>query len=479
MKRKIWKAAALLALAALLAAFAACGPDDFQSLTPAPEQPSRLQEDDTAHEAPLRVFVEPGELRNDMRANLENMLYWSEKSGGPGPEDVELEFLPGLSESGGYINSADREAALTHLRTEMMSGAGPDLLICSCDYLLNIDYLFRYPEQAMKRNLFLPLDGYIQNARFMQWDRLFPKVMEAGRTDQGQLVLPLTWRLPVTCFRKSEVEHIPSQTMTYGEALDSGDPVLTLGSAGTVLYGDEIPNIMQLGRMGCQFLQLADWDTETLAFSQEELLEMAENQQALLERWDAGEFDQAPQCFQNMLVQGYSEDSTLYRLGGELIDPFRGISREEALTMVPIYTREGGYGATITSFGAVNANSQRPEDAFFLLDLLLSKEYQASGVMDGLARRNSLGMPVHMDLGTEEDPFYQNWFFSEENYAAYTQLRDNIKEVRFGCRLDMYLEDVFVQVWTVAKDLSPEEEVDLPQAVEKLYTQMKMELGES
>lgn len=457
MKRKIWRAAALLALGALLAAFAACGPDDFVSRVPAPEQPSRLQEDDTAHEAPLRVFVEPNTFTESLQAELKSKLYWAEKNGGPGPEDVEFEFLPGLSESGGYINSADREAALTHLRTEMMSGAGPDLLICSCDYLLYDDYLFRYPEQAMKRNLFLPLDGYIQNARFMQWDRLLPKVMEAGRTDRGQLVLPLT----------------------YGEALDSGDPVLTLGSAGSVLYGDEVPNIMQLGRMGCQLLQLADWDTETLAFSQEELLEMAENQQALLERWEAGEFDQAPQCFQSMLVQGYSEDSTLYRLGGELIDPFRGISREEALTMVPIYTKEGGYGATITSFGAVNANSQRPEDAFFLLDLLLSKDYQASKVMDLLARGNSLGMPVHMDLGTEEDPFYENWFFSEENYAAYTQLRDNIREVRFGCRLDKYMDDVFVQVWQGAKDLPPEEQADLPQEVEKLYTQMKMELGES
>lgn len=468
MKKTFWKIMTLLALAALFAALAACGPDDFVSRVP--EQPSRLQEDDTAHEAPLRVFVEPNGNIDILRSELGNMLYWSKLSGGPGPEDVEFEFLPTITE-GGNLNNSDRETALTHLKTEMMSGGGPDLLICSCDYLLYEDYLFRYPEQAMKRNLFLPLDSYIQNAQFMEWDKLFPKVMEAGRTDKGQLVLPLTWRLPVTFFRQAEVEHTPSQTMTYGEALDSGDPVLTLGSAGTVLYEDEVPNIMQMGRMGCQFLQLADWDTETLTFSQEELLEAAENQRALLERWDAGEFDQAPQCFQSVLVQGYSEDSTLYRLGGEVIDPFRGISREEALTMVPIYTKEGGYGATITSFGAVNANSKRPEDAFFLLDMLLSKEYQASGVMDSLARRNSLGMPVYMDLGTEENPFYQKWFFSEENYAAYTQLRDNIREVRFGCRLDKYMEDVFIRI-----ELGTE---DLPQEVEKLYTQMKMELGES
>lgn len=470
MKRTMQKLTALLVMAALLAMIGACGPDDFVSQTPDPPS-SVMEKDSTAHEAPLRVFVEPNMFTQSLQAELKSKLYWAEKNGGPGPEEVEFEFLPGLSESGGYVNSSDREAALTHLKTEMMSGAGPDLLICSCDYLVEIDHLFRYPEQAMKRNLFLPLDSYIENARFMEWDRLFPKVMEAGRTDQGQMVLPLTWRLPVTFFRKSEVEHTPSQTMTYQEAMSSGDPALVLSSAGTMLYEGEIPNVVQLGRVGAQFLRLADWDTETLAFSQEELLKAAEDQRDLVKGLKAGEFADAPHCFQSVLFQGYSEDSTLYEEGGELVDPYRGIGREEPLTMVPVYTKEGGYGATITSFGAVNANSKRPEDAFFLLDLILSKDYQAGSVMDNLARRNHLGMPVHMDLGTKEEPFWENWHLSSEDFRTYTQLRDNIRQVRFGCRLDKYLDDVWVQVHL--------ETEDLPQAVGKIYHQMKMELGES
>ncbi len=238
-----------------------------------------------------------------------------------------------------------------------------------------------------------------------------------------------------------------------------------------MLYEGEIPNVVQLGRVGAQFLRLADWDTETLAFSQEELLKAAEDQRDLVKGLKAGEFADAPHCFQSVLFQGYSEDSTLYEEGGELVDPYRGIGREEPLTMVPVYTKEGGYGATITSFGAVNANSKRPEDAFFLLDLILSKDYQAGSVMDNLARRNHLGMPVHMDLGTKEEPFWENWHLSSEDFRTYTQLRDNIRQVRFGCRLDKYLDDVWVQVHL--------ETEDLPQAVGKIYHQMKMELGES
>ena len=79
-----------------------------------------------------------------------------------GPEDIELELAPKCGN--------ERDIFLTALRTEMMSGKGPDLFITLSGYGNHWDdpsltemcrtySLFQFPQQAMKRNMFLPLDS--------------------------------------------------------------------------------------------------------------------------------------------------------------------------------------------------------------------------------------------------------------------------------------------------------------------------------
>ena len=83
MKRTMQKLTALLVLAALLAMIGACGPDDFVSQTPDPPS-SVMEKDSTAHEALLRVFVEPNMFTQSLQAELKSKLYWAEKNGGGG-----------------------------------------------------------------------------------------------------------------------------------------------------------------------------------------------------------------------------------------------------------------------------------------------------------------------------------------------------------------------------------------------------------
>ena len=97
-----------------------------------------------------------------------------------GPENVSFEYLP--------REGTERETALDRVRTEIMSGGGPDMFIIACnggiDYMAaDVEALFRVPEKAMEAGLFLPLDDYIQNAQFMEWNKLNETVMAAGRTE--------------------------------------------------------------------------------------------------------------------------------------------------------------------------------------------------------------------------------------------------------------------------------------------------------
>ena len=92
MKRTMQKLTALLVLAALLAMIGACGPDDFVSQTPDPPS-SVMEKDSTAHEAPLRVFVEPNMFTQSLQAELKSK---QRRTAGPGRRRWSLSFFPGF-----------------------------------------------------------------------------------------------------------------------------------------------------------------------------------------------------------------------------------------------------------------------------------------------------------------------------------------------------------------------------------------------
>ena len=81
--------------------------------------------------------------------------------------------------------------------------------------------------------------------------------------------------------------------------------------------------------------------------------------------------------------------------------------RDEATTMIPIYSDEGGVTATVTSFACINRNAKHAEEAFFILDLLMSREVQQEArqyKLYNLIGDLNLSIPMHMDLMQEEYP---------------------------------------------------------------------------
>ena len=97
---------------------------------------------------------------------------------------------------------AERESQLTSIRTEILAGKGPDIFICCCP---NFNYdnskpLFLFPNQVMERRAFLPLDSYLENAEYMEWDKLFQPVMEAGKNEEGQQLLPMSYQITAMLF---------------------------------------------------------------------------------------------------------------------------------------------------------------------------------------------------------------------------------------------------------------------------------------
>ena len=74
--------------------------------------------------------------------------------------------------------------------------------------------------------MFLTLDEYIQNAELADWDSLTQPVLEAGRTDEGQQLVPMLYTLPVTIYSKESVPEMPPIGTTWQDMLADESGIL-------------------------------------------------------------------------------------------------------------------------------------------------------------------------------------------------------------------------------------------------------------
>lgn len=366
-----------------------------------------------------------------------------------GPEDIQLEFPPKCGE--------EREICLTALRTEMMAGKGPDVFVVLSGYgnhwddlslteMCREDALFKFPQQAMERNMFLPLDDYIEKARFMEWDKLTPAIMDAGRTDKGQLLLPMTYTIPVSVFKSEDVDFSLDPGLSWHDML-SGPPEVLVSAADS-----------HASMQSSALWPIADYEHDKLALTEEELLEYVTS------RREAGE-----RVKSEKVPEGTVSNLTPYNWFDE------EYGAENKLTMIPLYSRSGGYSATVTSFLGINANTKRPDDAFFIADYLMSKEGQQSKLysymtwdkavptMEGLLSGRGWGVN---DAG---DSYV---YMSENMYKEFVKVRDGISGVDFYTPLDAELFDLYSELYT-----GPEKPLD--KLVHDLYMRMNMMLAES
>ena len=255
----------ILIIALLCAVFAGCKSGGGGG---APEE-SSASSGSSEQNDPLRVLIDV-EYGSNIYLSLKDELgaYMEEYSQGKkknvsfqtvienmgGPSSVEIEIPP--------IKENDWDMYLTSLRTEMMAGGGPDVFVCGAGIgshenqktgeYIESEPLFRYPQQAMKRNMFLSLDGYIENAKYMDRENLTSIVMDAGKTEKGQFLLPMTYTVPATLFRKSDVEHTPSKEMKWEDML-FGEPYMRLAAVNAWRYA------------GSGLAPLGDYDHDKLA----------------------------------------------------------------------------------------------------------------------------------------------------------------------------------------------------------------------
>lgn len=388
-----------------------------------------------------------------------------------------------------YHMDGDRsieEARISRIRTEIIAGKGPDLFLCDsisrCPDLdgkgkiVTYAKTFSFPQQAMDNRVFLPLDKYIENAQYMDWDQLNQKIMAAGRNELGQVILPLTYSFSVSLCLEEKLTKTYDLPMTYSDQIHSGDPFLIsaampypywLPNTREELNALDDLNIMYSGVESLvldPFGQPADFESEELSFTLEEFREtvleaweLHQNREESYPRFEDGHFSRSMSIYDSV-DQGLLQDY------------------EKEYLILPRYNRDGGITATVGGYAAVNANTAYPEYAFQVLDYLLSEPAQTGSAAIG----NMGGIPVLEGVGRDENHRgwgrgASRWFMTPHHYSQFQVLRDQINAVKFETPLDI---EANVNLWQRFRDGGCTQEA-LESSIKTAYTTMKMMLAES
>ena len=394
---------------------------------------------------------------NEERAEVDFQAILNYFGGLPEDLEVELEVLP--------VNAADLNARLTRIKTEILAGGGPDVFLLTCDDpggggWTAQERLFPNPEKAMYAGFFLPLDEYIENAQFMEWDKLTPVVMEAGRTEEGQMIMPFNYNTAGVVVTKKEFlgEKVPKN---WDEAVDGENPVYQKGYSWLALNG--FPNV---------FPKVVDNKTEELLITKEELLHRV-NQTLLCPNYRSE----------------YPAEITAFVPAGEGQDGYNLWETDlDNTVFLPMRNTEGGYTAYVTYYGAVNRNTDFPQEAFSILDMFLSKQVQKREIFGGTAGDLQRGRQIYLFSNTGYSPVHEELYLGAQNsvdtisaseraFENFDNLRKEITDVYFPSDIEKTIGEMYADCYYSYQEKGNSK--DIEKLVSEAYDRIWMMSGES
>lgn len=353
------------------------------------------------------------------------------------------------------------ETKITELRTEIMSGGGPDVFIMPCDENTEKEdapELFPNPEKAMYSDLFLPLDDYISDAQYMDPDGWNQTIMDSGKTEEGQVLLPLTYRYYAYVFRTADLENPENLPESWEELISDPDP----------MFG-EFMSYEARELLPYTFGKLADYQEEKLLFSEEELQERVDEAFTWKDKTATYQMETQP------IAQGKVEKAFC-----EAVD----YAATEEETAIALPNDQGGITAYVTVYAAINRNTEKPDQAFSLLDFLFSDEIMTGDGFPGEDPLTGIGKgcnpPDNFNGGISVNlKAAQKMSRNQVTKDLLEQMDRRINEVRYYSNLE---NEIY---WMVYKCLARDKDSAPPlsaeerrEVIHRTYEEMEMQMAE-
>lgn len=260
------------------------------------------------------------------------------------------------------------EAKMEKLRTEIMSGRGPDLFLLSAhDRLLIAD-----PDKSMRAGVFLDLSPYMEQlAKDLD---LNETVLAAGAVGDAQYLIPLSYSLPGVV---AAAEHLAG----CGAGMEEAPDVFLQ----KLLTHCDAPDYAPVGAMYLMpnqalFAPVLNYDTGAVNLGKEALAYFDLLAKAMAWREET-RYDKNSEDFPSDDVPFYAD------MMGRSMDleerAYQLLVQEQEPLVLPIPNGGGGVTASIGLYAGVRANSPQAELAVEILHSLLATESMADSSLYG------------------------------------------------------------------------------------------------
>ena len=248
-------------------------------------------------------------------------------------------------------DSDEKKIKIDEIRTEILSGGGPDVFVLSGanpNGLEEIPSLFSNPEKAMHTGVFMPLDHYIEHAKYFNPEHYNQVVMDVGKTKEGQCLLPIAYTYNISYFEEPQKNPVQMPLPSWENLVSGKSEVAYNTSLNLSFHFFDV-----LG-------EYADYENKKLLISEEELFEYVRDAVAFLRD-----------------VQNSSKKGESVQINAKNIENFFSSIQElkkDPNSLLAIPNREGGINANVSVYAGINKNTTKPTQAFSILDLLFSDE---------------------------------------------------------------------------------------------------------
>ena len=341
------------------------------------------------------------------------------------------------------------EIQVKSIKTEIMAGGGPDIFVLSCVDPWSDEevHLFTNPEKMMESEVFLPLDDYIASAQYMDYTHLNPVIMNAGKSSEGQMLMPICYQYGAFGFETDDM----SWPNSWEAVIENAPSYET-----DLIYNYYAVSFYSL------FEPIADYANKALVVPEEEMLSCAQKTRELI-----------------IQMNNVDMEMDTYLLKSEGTFPVAhhtALTTNDATYFYGYPNISGGITASVKSYAALNRNSKNPEMAFSFIDLLFSDEIMSgNGIkIDDIWYGKQIGFMLYGACQTTNTYIYETLYdeFSSHGFQEMIKLEERIDNVRFYSDFDVDIQNMFMEI------LKTKDEEQQKKIVEDTYAALQMKLQE-
>ena len=362
----------ILCFVMILPFFSACADTSSSQMTTNPPMV------DTPDDEQVKLWI-VSEISNPGTVNslLENLVeaYGEQHTN----VSFELEYLP--------KNKEEREVRLDQLRTEILSGNGPDLYLMPGSHTgYQLESLFTDVTLSMYNGMFYDIGAYYNADDDLKKEELETKVMDAGTLGVARYVLPIRYDFPVLQVDSAALEdfglnedEITSDLNTLIDAILASDDAKLAHS----FFWQNITYTACLDN----FTDFIDYKDREVLVTTGEVANLMEKYQRWMEL-QSGEYEYMDKTMpsKSTIAGGYVTANQCWFAAGY---PLHVAGLEEALhnTMIakaqgkelslyPLRASDGSVIASVTYWGAVGSSCDYPDVAYDFLRQFLLQDAQ-------------------------------------------------------------------------------------------------------